>query len=113
MRSGKLRKQVRFDSEVSTADGAGGFTRTWTVIATVWGEYLPERGREQMERGHLEPVNVAILRVRYSSQLAGIVMQNSRCVIENGAHNIRSIIDPDGRRRMLEMVIELGVPPFG
>lgn len=113
MRIGKFRKRVRFEAETKTSDGAGGNTRSWVTIATVWCEYAPERGTERMERGHLEAVNNGILRVRYSDDIAGIVLQSSRAVIEGAIHQIVSIIDPDGRKRMLEMVIALGVAPHG
>jgi SPP1 family predicted phage head-tail adaptor len=108
-----MNRRVRFDAEVETADGGGGSTRSWTSIATVWGEYMPERGRERIEAGHLEASNVGILNVRYSSLLAAMVLSSSRVMIDGVAHQIRSIINPDQRKHRLEMVVERGVAPHG
>ena len=113
MKIGRLRNRIRFDAEVKTADGAGGNTVTWTAIATVWGEYVLERGKELIAHGHVAPNNLGLVRVRYSSDIAGIVMGNSRVWFDGAPHNIRSITDPDSRKRTLEIVVELVVAPFG
>jgi hypothetical protein len=55
--------------------------------------------------------NLATLRVRYSCDLATLTTQ-SQAIIDGVQHQIRSIIQPDQKKRMLEMVVERGTAPF-
>lgn len=112
MRAGRLRARVEFQTERRVEDAGGGASQgTWHTVLAARGEYIPERGREAIAAGHLEGSNLAVLRVRYSRALAEITTQ-ARCLVNGEAHQIRSIIDPDQKQRMLEMVVERRVAPF-
>lgn len=111
MRSGTLRQRCTFQSETDTPDGQGGNTRSWKTIATVWGAYEPQLGREAIAQGRLQGSNIGNLWVRYSDLIATQVKLSSRVVVDGQVHQIRSIIQPDQNRRMLQMVIERGVAP--
>lgn len=112
LRAGRMRARCVFQTERREDDEGGGADVTWTDIASCRGDYLPERGREQMAAGRLEGSNLAVLRVRYSSILAPLTTTH-RAVIDDVPHQIRSVIDPDRRRQMLELVVEKGVAPHG
>lgn len=112
MRAGRMRAVVSFEAERRVDDGQGGAEPgKWQVLLQCRGEYIPERGREQIAAGHLEGSNLATLRVRYSASLVAYLNTQARAVIDGVPHQIRSIIDPDQRQRMLELVVEKGVAP--
>lgn len=113
MEAGKLRKRCTFQAETDTADGQGGNTRTWKTVATVWGAYEPQLGREAIAQGRLQGTSMGTLWVRYSDLIATQVKLSSRVVVDGQVHQIRSIIQPDQNRRMLQMVVERGVAPHG
>jgi SPP1 family predicted phage head-tail adaptor len=112
MRSGRLRARIVFQTERRVEDASGGAEPgTWRTVAAARGEYIPERGREAIAAGHLQGSNLAVLRVRFQKVIAAIDT-SARCLINDEIHQIRSMIDPDQRRRILEMVVERDVAPF-
>lgn len=113
MRAGRMRANCLFQTERRVEDGAGGAEdNTWSTLFRCRGEYAPERGREQVAAGRLEGSNMAVLRVRACSELAAMTEQ-ARVLVDDVPHQIRSIINPDGKNRMLEIVVEKGVAPHG
>lgn len=107
-RAGAYRDRVTFDEPVKTDIGGGGSEVVWTDRGTIWGHYMPERGRERVEAGRLSSVVGAVLRVRYASVPSGVDV-GWRVLVDGVAHNIRSVTNPDRRNRELEMVLERGV----
>lgn len=107
-RAGQLNKRITFQSEIRTADGGGGFARSWGGDLTVWGQFVPERGSERLEAGRLEASLAGIVRVRHSSETAAIG-ESHRVLIDGEPFQIRSIANPDQRRRVLEFTVEKGV----
>lgn len=108
MRAGRLRKRVTFQAETRVDDGGGGSSRGWGDDLEVWGEFQPQRGREQLEAGRLEVALAGVLRVRSSSETRAITEKHS-VVIDGERFQIRTIANPDGRNTMLEMTVERGV----
>lgn len=108
MRAGSLNKRVTFERRRAIDDGGGGGGIVWEAFLTVWGGLRPERGRERLEAGRLEAVVAGVLQVRSSSDARGVT-EADRVVIDNVPHQIRAIVNPDQRNRMLEMTVERGV----
>lgn len=108
MNAGQLRDRISFRSPAFADDGQGGSSVVWTPEFTVWGAFMPKRGREQLEAGRLESSVEGVVKVRSSSQTKTIKPEWI-CVIDGIDHNIRSITNPDRRSRFLEMVVERGV----
>lgn len=107
-RAGLMRDRVRLERETEQPDGGGGYVLGWFLVATVWGQLVPERGRERVEGGRMEASVGAVLRVRYSSDLVDLTA-GWRAVIDGVAYNIRSVTQPDRRNRIIEMTVERGV----
>lgn len=105
MRAGRLRKRVTFQSESRSSDGGGGSAITWGNDLEVYGEFAPQKGREQLEAGRLEAALAGILRVRSSSETRAID-ETWTVVIGSDRYQIRSIINPDQKNDMLEMTVE-------
>lgn len=106
-RAGALNKRVIFQLATEVADGGGGNALTWADALTVWGQFLPERGRERLEAGRLEASVAGLLRVR-SSAASRAVTERYRVQIDSVPYQIRSISNPDQRNVMLEMLVERG-----
>lgn len=51
---GTLRHRLRIDYPVDTDDGAGGTTRTWATLATVWARIEPLGASERVEADRIE-----------------------------------------------------------
>jgi len=49
VRIGPLSRRIAIQRATEARDAAGGVTRTWATIATVWGKVEPLRGRELIE----------------------------------------------------------------
>lgn len=107
-RAGQMNRRVTFQQEVAVADAGGGREHAWSGGFTVWGQFMPESGRERLEAGRLEAALAGVLRVRSSIQ-ARTITASHRVLIDGAAHQIRSIANPDQRRRFIEFVVERGV----
>ncbi len=108
MRAGQLRDIVRFEREVKVPDGGGGYDLSWVPLLSVRGHLVLERGRERIEAGRIEAAVSGVLRVRWQNALQDLSAAD-RAVVNDVAYNIKSDpINPDRRRRMLEMNVERG-----
>lgn len=105
---GRLRDRVTFRSPNNVADGAGGHTRGWSEEFTVWGQLMPGTGAERREAGRLQSSVPAILRVRQTAN-ALTITTGWQAVIGGVEHQVRAIVDPDRRRRWLELTLERGI----
>lgn len=111
MRAGRLNQRVTFQQESTVPDGGGGQTVSWLNVAglvSIAAEFRPERGRERLEAGRLEAANAGTLRIR-SFALSRSITEKHRVLIDTVPYQVRSIVDPDGRREMLELLVERGV----
>lgn len=48
-----LNRRLVLETPVRLADGAGGFTETWTVLGSLWAEVTARTGRERAVAGAL------------------------------------------------------------
>lgn len=102
--AGSLRHRVRIERFTDTEDGAGGYTRVWNELITVWASATPTGGREGLIAGTLTSSQGWRVQIRFRS---GITVKDR--MIHNGqVLNIRSIEDPDGRRESLIAFCETG-----
>lgn len=46
MRAPQLNRALELETEVRTPDGAGGYSKVWTAVATLWAEIVPGSGRD-------------------------------------------------------------------
>lgn len=62
---GELRHRLTLERLVQTADGAGGFSESWAVEATLWGRLRPLSGSEAFGAGRLSGRHGYEITVRY------------------------------------------------
>lgn len=111
VRAGDLNSKVTFLSLVRTPKPGGGATETWTPFVTVYGQFSPERGREQIQGGRIGSAAAGVLRIR--STAAGREIAGTHRVTINGTvYGVQGKpINPDGHNDMLEMVVEQVLTP--
>lgn len=105
MEAGSLRHVISIQEKTQTSDGMGGFTTTWADVsglsslrASIW----PLRATERLDNAKLELSITHRIRIRYR---AGIT-PDMRVKFGSRYFNIRSIINPDERNKMLEFLAE-------
>ena len=103
-----LRHSVEIQAENATVDAGGGLGDPWaipTVIATVRMCIEPLRGSERVRAMQLESPVSHKMTMRYRSD----VTARNRLLFDSRLFNIRSAIDPDERKRWLEIMADEGV----
>lgn len=108
MRTGAMRKRMTFQRESETADGGGGYALSWTNVATVWGSFRPQLGKEVVQAGRLADPVMGVIEVRSSSTTRGITAED-RVMFDSTNYQIRSITNPDQRNHKLQMIVERAV----
>lgn len=108
MPAGALRFRATFQRETRTTNASGGATSSWGTYHECWAGFVPERGVEVLQDGHLQASVAGTLTIRSSTETRGIA-EDDRVVVDGNTYQIRRIINPDQRDRYLEMVVERGV----
>lgn len=102
---GMLRIPVALQRETRTADGGGGFTRSWSTYATVPAHVAQTGGSERFTHERLQASTILKMVCRYR----GDVEPQHRALIDGKAYQIRRVDDVEFRRRWLELALEGGV----
>ncbi len=105
MSIGALNRRVSIQKETRTADGAGGFTRTWATIAVVWGKLTPKSGGESLDAQQQTNEQRFVLKIRHRTD----VSTAKRVLISGDAYNITNAFNIDQKRRYLTATVVAGV----
>ena len=107
--AGRLRHRLVLQDRNPSGDGGGGEAGDpWAVpvtVATVWGSLEPLSGAERLRAMRLESRVTHRIAIRYRAGVSA----DMRVVFGPRTFNIRAVIDPGERRRMLELLCEEGV----
>jgi SPP1 family predicted phage head-tail adaptor len=103
--AGMLRHSVSLQRVVKTADGAGGFTHTWSTIATLRAFLRVTGANESTGQDRLNMSQRQKATIRYRSDL----LPNDRILFQGKAYQIRGISDIEFRKKYLELDLESGV----
>ena len=103
MRAGILRHMIDIEDATDTNDGMGGVTQVWSDLhtglrAAIW----PLSGNERLESDKLELAVTHKIRIRYREG----IKTDMRVSFDSRYFNIKSVIVPDERRIMVEMLCE-------
>lgn len=116
MAVGAMRSKLELQSYTRTADGGGGSALTWSKVATVNADIQPQSSSENMfgRDNQLREVvrHKIIIRYRRGVSAKNRLVQTYRDdgVTYTRIFNIKGVVDPDNRRRYLELDCEEGVP---
>lgn len=106
MNPGKLDSRVSLRQLETTIDSIGGVVSGWSHVAYVWGEWLPEKGREYIVAQTRVSEAVGVLRVRYRSDIAA----TWRIVVDGDVYEVAAPPVRVGRRSFLDLILK-SVPP--
>jgi SPP1 family predicted phage head-tail adaptor len=99
---GLLNRRLVLEAPVESADGAGGVTRSFAEMATLWVSVTPVSAAWQIEAARLGAKVTHRLHLRFSDDIT------TRHRFRDGTriYRIVSIRDRDGRKRFLEIEAE-------
>ena len=82
-----------------TSDGEGGYTTTFTKVATVWGDYRPQPQNRALQESQLSFNRYAKLFIRWDLQIS----DTYQLEVEGQRFTIHSIKDVDNAHRFWEI----------
>jgi SPP1 family predicted phage head-tail adaptor len=99
---GELSHRFALMAPVRTADGGGGATVTWSLIAELWGALRPVSGGEHVEADGVKDRIAHEIWIRHR---AGVT-SDMRFVLGARVFEIRAVVDVGERRRFLRCLVE-------
>jgi SPP1 family predicted phage head-tail adaptor len=102
IRAGDLRHRIRIDQRSTARDEAGGQSLVWTEVATIWAALERTPGSEVWASAQRQGRVPVVFRCRYR---AGVT-SSMRVVFDDLAHDIRSVVDPSGKRAEMLLVTD-------
>ncbi len=105
VKAATLRHRVSLQSSADSADGGGGAATVWSDVATLWASIEPLKGSERMSAQQLESRLTHRVRLRHRSGVTTAM----RLKFGVRIFNIRAVVNPAMRNRLLELLCEEGV----
>lgn len=110
MPAGERRERIAFDQRALTSDGYGNASGDWAEEFVRWARVRPRLGGETVLAARLagtQPVTITIL---WSPPAAQITPAwRARNVNTGVVYNIRSVVNPDEKKKELDILAEAGV----
>ncbi len=100
--AGELRRRLVLEVATETPDGAGGATRTWTPVESVFARVEPRRRRERVEHGR----HVGLVTHRVTLRRSGSVARGTRFAEGATRYRVLAVEDFDPQRRFLVCLCE-------
>lgn len=104
-----LRHRVTLQQEVQTADGAGGYVRSWEDVADLWADIssinLRSYGQEKFFAGKIQAEITHKITIRYREGITAAM----RLLFGSSIFNIRSVFNRYENNEILELLVEEGV----
>lgn len=99
---GEMRYRLALEAPLETPDGGGGASRTWSLLAEVWGAIRPVTGTERFEADGLSGRVSHEIWIRHRTG----VTPDMRLRLGARVFEIRAVIDVNERRRFLRCLAE-------
>ena len=98
-----MTRQVLLYAPTRTSDGEGGYTTTFTLQSTVWGDLRPDNKSRELDEAELQFDQRNRLYIRY-----GVTIDdNYQIEVEGQRYTIHSIKDVENQHRFLEIIMYL------
>jgi SPP1 family predicted phage head-tail adaptor len=101
-----MHHRLALQAPLASDDGGGGVTRTWALVAEVWGAVRPVSGNESVEA---DGVGGRVSHEIWIRHRAGVVPE-MRFALGARIFEIRAVIDSGERHRFLRCLVEERVP---
>ncbi len=99
---GAMRQRVTLEAPTDTQDGVGGFVRNYTPAAQLWAHIENLSAAEQFAEQRLEQSGKIAVTIRWRAD----VQSQMRFEFHGRKLVVRSVQDPDERRRFLRCLCE-------
>lgn len=100
MEAGTLNKRIKIQAATKVADGMGGFTETFSTIATVFAAIWPLSATETVQSMQTGATISHRIRIRYRS----VLRPSWRLKFGEKFYNIVSIINPNMKNEYLDLM---------
>lgn len=96
-----MTREVKIYAATKTSDGQGGYTTTFALQSTIWGDLRPDNQARAVDESELQFDQRNRLFIRY-----GVTIQDDYEVeIEGSRYTIHSIKNVENQNRFLELII--------
>lgn len=96
-----MTRQVLVYAPTRVSDGQGGYTTTFALQSTVWGDLRPDNKAREVDESELAFDQRAILYIRYGLT----INENYEVEVEGSRYTIHSVKDVENQHRFYELVI--------
>lgn len=96
-----MTRQVLVYAPTRTSDGQGGYTTTFALQSTVWGDLRPDNKAREIDESELQFDQRAVLYIRYGLT----INENYEVEVEGSRYTIHSVKDVENQHRFYELVI--------
>lgn len=97
--SSTMTRRVDLYAPTTVTDGEGGYTTTFTLQETVWGDFRPARSTRTLLESELTFYQDAKVYIRYGTTIT----EDYQIFVEGKTYTIHSINDVDNQHRFLEI----------
>lgn len=98
-RTGQLRDRITLSRKIQTADGYGGWTKTWSNIGEFFGEAKPVTGRAAFFADGLREQSAVMFEFRHGPDMR----QGDRLAWRGDLHEIEDVTFLPGAKRFIEV----------
>lgn len=96
-----MTRQVLVYAPTRVSDGQGGYTTTFALQSTVWGDLRPDNKAREVDESELAYDQRAILYIRYGLT----INENYEVEVEGSRYTIHSVKDVENQHRFYELII--------
>ncbi len=96
-----MTRQVLVYAPTRVSDGQGGYTTTFALQSTVWGDLRPDNKSREVDESELAFDQRALLYIRYGLT----INENYEVEVEGSRYTIHSVKDVENQHRFYELVI--------
>lgn len=96
-----MTREVLVYAPTRVSDGQGGYTTTFALQSTVWGDLRPDNKAREIDESELAFDQRALLYIRYGLT----INENYEVEVEGSRYTIHSIKDVENQHRFYELVI--------
>ena len=96
-----MTRQVLVYAPTRTSDGQGGYTTTFALQSTVWGDLRPDNKTREVGESELQFDQRAILYIRYGIN----INETYEVDVEGSRYTIHSVKDVENQHRFYELII--------
>jgi SPP1 family predicted phage head-tail adaptor len=96
-----MTRQVLVYAPTRVSDGQGGYTTTFALQSTVWGDLRPDNKAREVDESELQFDQRAVLYIRYGVT----INENYEVEVEGSRYTIHSVKDVENQKRFYELVI--------